>query len=50
MEEYDRFSRNRFLEETCMLINAIASIVMQEFRDSIDKIGIKKSPIIDTPI
>lgn len=50
MQEYDRISLNRFLEETCMLINAIASIVMQEFRDSIEKIGIKKSPIIDTPI
>lgn len=49
IEEPEQNALNLHTEETVGLINAVASLVMQEFRDSIDKIGIKPSPIYDNP-
>ena len=49
IEEAEQSALNLHTEETIGLLNAVASLIMQEFRDSIDKIGIKQSPIFDNP-
>jgi len=49
IEEAEQSALNLHTEETIGLVNAVASLIMQEFRDSIDKIGIKSSPIFDNP-
>lgn len=49
IEEAEQSALNLHTEETVGLLNAVASLIMQEFRDSIDKIGIKPSPIFDNP-
>lgn len=49
IEEPEQGALNLHLEETIGLINAIGSLILQEFKDSIDKIGIKPSPIFDNP-
>ncbi len=49
IDEAEQSALNLHTEETIGLLNAVASLIMQEFRDSIDKIGIKPSPIYDSP-
>lgn len=49
IEEAEQSALNLHTEETIGLLNAVSSLIMQEFRDSVNQIGIKASPIFDNP-